>query len=197
MISIFSQESAYTVYCPSCWFSDKWDPLSYGRDFDFQKPFFPQFQELFKKVPLNSLPAANCENSEYVNYAVNDKNCYMIFCGDYNEDCLYSNSIFHCKDVVDSYFSNNCELSYELIDCRNCYKSLFLQNCSSCSDCIGCYACKNCSDCIGCVNLRSKKYHIFNKPYTPEEYQKEKEKFILKRNMVELFRKKCDDTRLQ
>jgi len=28
-----------------------------------------------------------------------------------------------------------------------------------------------CSDCVGCVNLTKKKYHIFNKPYSKEEYQ--------------------------
>jgi hypothetical protein len=27
-------------------------------------------------------------------------------------------------------------------------------------------------NCVGCVNLRNKQYHIFNKPYSKEEYAK-------------------------
>ncbi|MCX6721816.1 MAG: hypothetical protein NTY04_01300, partial [Candidatus Staskawiczbacteria bacterium] len=30
------------VYCPKCWWSDKWDARSYGVDVDFSKPFLTQ-----------------------------------------------------------------------------------------------------------------------------------------------------------
>src|SRR3989344_2964327 len=33
------------------------------------------------------------------------------------------------------------------------------------------------SDCFGCVNLKNKKYHIFNEPYSPEEYHKKIREF--------------------
>jgi CxxC-x17-CxxC domain-containing protein len=50
-----------------------------------------------------------------------------------------------------------------------------------------------CSDCIGCINLRNKKYHIFNEPYTKKDY----EKFFKELNFgswsaVAEFRKKAD-----
>ena len=36
---MFPQESPYTVYCYSCWWSDKWGAESYGRNYNFSKPF--------------------------------------------------------------------------------------------------------------------------------------------------------------
>ena len=49
IISCFSKESEITVYSNTDWFSDSWDPLSYGQNYDFSITFFKQFSELFKK----------------------------------------------------------------------------------------------------------------------------------------------------
>ncbi|MDD4318944.1 MAG: hypothetical protein PHW10_01295 [Candidatus Peribacteraceae bacterium] len=38
--------------------------------------------------------------------------------------------------------------------------------------------CFQCQHCFGCCGLVGKKYHIFNKPYTPEEYEKRKADII-------------------
>ncbi|KKT90642.1 MAG: hypothetical protein UW91_C0052G0013 [Parcubacteria group bacterium GW2011_GWF2_45_11] len=40
MISSYAPEYTYPVYCQKCWWSDKWDPYQYGREYDFSKPFF-------------------------------------------------------------------------------------------------------------------------------------------------------------
>src|SRR3989344_8834739 len=50
-ISIYNPEYPGLVYCQTCWWSDKWDRYAYGREFDFSRPFFEQFQELRLKVP--------------------------------------------------------------------------------------------------------------------------------------------------
>ena len=52
MISVYSPDKAYTVYNSSDWWSDKWDGMDYGKDFDFSRPFFEQMDELLKNVPL-------------------------------------------------------------------------------------------------------------------------------------------------
>lgn len=41
----------YTIWSQEEWNSDDWDPLDYGRDFDFSRPFFEQFAELHRVVP--------------------------------------------------------------------------------------------------------------------------------------------------
>ena len=55
LLTIYNNERPYTVYCRNCWLSDKWDPLSFGRGYDFSIPFFHQFRSLQAKVPRVNL----------------------------------------------------------------------------------------------------------------------------------------------
>src|SRR3989339_1622857 len=34
ILAMYHPESSYTVYCQSCWLSDRWDPLSYAKDYN-------------------------------------------------------------------------------------------------------------------------------------------------------------------
>ncbi len=68
MISVYSPDKRYTVYEPAVWWSDVYDPLTYGRDFDFNRPFFDQFAELNRAVPKAAIQNAKSENCEYTNY---------------------------------------------------------------------------------------------------------------------------------
>src|SRR3989344_7192439 len=43
IFSFFPEESPIKIYDRDYWFSDAWDPLEYGRDYDFSRPFFEQF----------------------------------------------------------------------------------------------------------------------------------------------------------
>ncbi len=51
IISIYSPDKPYKIYNQDFWWSDKWDPMDYGIEFDFNKSFFEQFNNLFKEVP--------------------------------------------------------------------------------------------------------------------------------------------------
>ena len=79
MFSMHHPSKTYPVFCNSCWYSDKWDAHDYARDFDFNRPFFEQFKELLKKVPRMATSTFDNENSDFVNCATRDKNCYLIF----------------------------------------------------------------------------------------------------------------------
>ncbi len=46
IVSIYSPDKPYTVYHQDYWWSDAWDPMSYGREFDFSRGAFEQFGEL-------------------------------------------------------------------------------------------------------------------------------------------------------
>ena len=48
----------------------------------------------------------------------------------------------------------------------------YCQNCAHCTNTLFSKDCYNCEDCFGCVGLRRKKYYIFNKPYSKEDYEK-------------------------
>lgn len=175
---MYSSDKPYPIYCRDCWWGDEWNAFDYGKDYDWQKPFFAQFQELLKRVPRQNLMLAGMtKNCDYCNYFANGKDCYLCFGSIDVENCLYD-APYESKYCVDTYLARECEYCYEAIDCEKLSHSIFTQNCASSLDLIYCFDCKNCQDCIGCVGLRGQKYNIFNQPYSREEYLKEKEKLL-------------------
>ena len=172
VVSIYSPDKPHIVYCDNCFHGDGWDPLSYGVDVDFSRPFLDQYRELQLKVPRLYAFVFNNVNSEYVNGAAFNKNCYLIFVSDHNEESMYSYSIFNCKNVVDSLNCSESELCYEAVTCKKCYRVYYSQDCSDSQNLYFCKNCVNCHDCVGSVNLRNAQYVIFNKQYSKDEYFK-------------------------
>lgn len=170
IISIYSDDKKLIVYDREHWWGDSWDPYSYGRDVDFTRPFFQQLKELINEIPWPSLMNWNSVNSDYCNCTSDNKNCYLVFGGDYNEDCSYGTFNMHSRDSQDLYLVNKCDLCYECTDSEECYRLRFGQYSKSCSDSYFLYDCVNCTNCIGCVSLRNKSHCIYNKQYTKEEY---------------------------
>ena len=173
-VSIYPQESPFTVYRPSAWYSDSWDPLSFGREYDFSRPFFDQFRDLMQVVPRLGIDIVNCQNSEYCNYCGDDKNCYLDIAGEDNEDCYYNLFIKHSRNCVDCTFCYYSTLCYECIQCYNSYNCRHSQYLEDCSDCAFCYDLKGCNNCLLSVNLRNKEYYILNEPHSKEEYERKK-----------------------
>lgn len=185
IISLYHADKPLTVYCNKCWWSDKWDPKSYGMDIDFSKPFFEQYHELQQKVPLpamfndDGVGSVNCEYTQNTTFA---KNCYMGAGTWFSEDCMYYYFISgpesrDCVDCTDLF--SHTQIAYDSVfiehsyNCRSCYYSTGL------NDCIFVYDCKGCSNCFMCVNLRQKKYCILNKQYTKEGYEKKIKEYRL------------------
>lgn len=172
IISCYRDSSPHTVYHSNEWWGDGWDALSYGRDFDFSRPFFEQFHELYLQVPVvHQYATHDIENSEYVNGVGNCKNCYLSFMMDYCEDCYYVSYAAQTRSSIDCLGVTHCELCYECVDCRDCYNLFFAQRSVNCSDSILLSDCQRCKHCIGCSNLVDKEYCIFNKQCTPEEFE--------------------------
>lgn len=171
IISNFSQDKPYKIYDQKEWWSDKWDPLDYGRDFDFTRPFFAQYDELLKAVPLQSMLTASNENSEYTNCVSHLKNCYLLFSSDYSQDCYYGSWIEASKDCIDILNLDQCERVYEAVFSQICNNCKFIINCSNCSDSAFLFDCKGCNNCFMSSGLRNKQYYIENKPFSPEEFK--------------------------
>ena len=79
IVSIFSKDSQYTVFSQDAWWSDKWDQLEHGQEFDFERPFFDQLKELQLKQPRIALLGKDSENSEYTNHSAHNRDCYLGF----------------------------------------------------------------------------------------------------------------------
>ena len=115
---MYNQNAGFPVYCSDCWWSDNWDPMDYGQDFDFTKTFLENFKKLEKVVPKINLVVGGSENSKFTNFAWKNKDSYLIFASDYNQDCFYGNNLLKNTDCVDTTFSLHSQLSYECIDSR-------------------------------------------------------------------------------
>lgn len=170
IISCWAPEKQLVVIEAKQWWSDAWNPLDYGQEYDFSKPFFTQFQELMRRTPLAALFNINAVNSDYCNHAEDSKDCYFLFEGIWNENVCYSKIMAKCKDSYDVYSGNKLELAYENINCNECYRVSFSKNTTACTDSAFLLDCRGCSNCFGCVNLRNKSYYFFNQPCTKEEY---------------------------
>lgn len=173
-LSIFSPDKPLVVYCAKCWWGDGWDGLDQGMEYDPSRSFFDQLEELMHKVPFMALHGlwATVVNSDYANMVSYLRNCYLITHSDVNEDCAYGSMLTNSKNCFDNHLIDKCELTYESVNCRRCNRTFFSTDCEDSYDLWYSRNCVGCSNCYGCVNLRNKQYHIFNRPYSKEEYEK-------------------------
>ena len=181
IISMYSKETLFPVYCPVCWWGDGWDPMEYSVNVDFSQIFFSQYLSLFNKVARLSFNSIIIKNSDYCNYVGDAKDSYLCFGSLSIENCLYG-SPYYSKYCVDNYLVRDSEYCYECIDCEKLAHCIFCQDCSNSLDLIYCFDCKNCNDCIGCVGIRGQKYQIFNVQYSKEEY------FLKKSELLDIGR---------
>ncbi|MCX6807479.1 MAG: hypothetical protein NTZ80_01565 [Patescibacteria group bacterium] len=196
IVSLYSPDKPHTVYRDEDWWSDSWDVMSYGRDFDFNKSFFEQFKELILQVPRRGMQQDGTnENCEYTTYGRTNKNCYLAFGCINAEDAYHCSNSFFIKNSIDCLWIMESELMYECVDCKKCYNLVFSQDCHDCQDSYLLDDCRTCHHCIACKNLRNKKYHIYNKPVSQEEFAKYRNKLIHGELYSEL--KKFDSWKLQ
>jgi len=172
IFSLYPEASPIRAIEHDRWWSDSWDPMDYGREYDFSRPFLDQLRELMYEVPWSARSVQMMEDSDYSDNATGLKNCYLCFNGNYSEDCLYGVAFNRIKSSMDFFQVQDCELCYEVFSVGSGYRNFFTNESGHCQNVWFCLNCVGCSDCFGCVNLRNKKYHIFNRPYTKEEYER-------------------------
>ena len=171
VISMFSEDKPYTQYCNDCYYGDKWDGTTYGREYDFNRPFFEQFAELQTVAPRLINANMRNENSDYANLTADLKNCYLVFAGENSEDCYYSKLCQNNRNCVDSDFIWDSELCYDCLNVTKCYHCISGIKLDNCSDCYFSFELRGCKNCLFCHNLRGKEYHIFNEPHSKEEFE--------------------------
>ena len=178
---MFSKDKPFIVYDQKFWWSDQLDKGAVSQDYDFSRTFFEQFRKLMQKAPLPALSTnySTIINSDYSNWAGDLKNCYLVVDADFTQDSAYGSGWVYCKDCIDNDFIRQCELCYFGFDLEKCYRTFYSVSCKDCNEVYFSKDCIGCSNCFGCVNLRNKKYFIFNQPFSKEEYGKELKRFNL------------------
>ena len=171
IVSIYHPDSPFLVYDRHEWEKqEKWDPISFGRDFDFSRSFFDQYKDFQKVVPRRANNTLTVENSDYCNHIWHTKNSYLCINMGYSEDCLYCQEVYYSQNMLDCLDVIKSELCAYCYLCQNCYNGLFLENCQNCSDAMFSINCRDCRNIILCSNLRGKQYCILNKQYSRDEY---------------------------
>lgn len=181
-IAGYHPDAPVVVYCPECWWSDKWDPRDYGQEYDFSQPFFAQFKEFLQKVPIIGIAVdlAAALNSPYNNYAGQIRNCYLLSQTDEVEDSAYGVYVFRSKDVYDSSLVQQCNTCYDSMNIFKVSGGTGLRNqVYESAFCAFLRDSHNCEYCFASANVENKKYYIFNRPYTREEYFTEIKKWDL------------------
>lgn len=198
VFSMFPPSAPVKVYDRDYWWSDKWDALEYGREYDFRRPFFEQLKDLIQTVPWPSRSFLYNINSDYCMNCSGLKNCYFLFDADYSEDSSYGVAVKRSKTCFDNFLIDACELCYGCFFCTRCYKTFYSSNCEDCQDIVLSKDCINCTHCFGCVGLRNKSYCFFNTQHSKEDYFKKLKELNLgsyasliknKEKAYDLFRK--------
>jgi hypothetical protein len=197
-LSMYAPGTTLTNYCKEAWYSDRWDALRYGREFDFTRPFFEQFAELNNAVPQLALNhQTENQNCDFTNLVSRNKDCFYIFAGNDNEGCFYSTYIQGCRDVADSFFIFKSEQCYECIDCYNCYNLQYSQYSSGTSDSYFLIDCRESKNCFGCVSLVNKQYCFFNQQLSRNEYEQRTREFMSNAGWIERARQEVNALKLR
>ncbi len=179
LITVLPEKTRYPIYTLTEWHSDKWDAMDYGQNYDENRPFFEQLQELQEKVPhphQNGIKNTNCDWSDD---AWNSKNCYLSRSMEECEDLLYSYRNIQVKNSIDMYVCYNSEKCYSSSECHHSYKLFYSKHSRDCVDSYFLYDCRNCQNCFMCWNLRGKSYCIENVQYEREKYLEKLKSFNL------------------
>lgn len=151
---------------------------------------FEEFERLRENTPRIGLMAFQNKNSVFCNYTFSCKNAsYSVGC-DYLENSHYQYWGYSNTDCVDCSYCTDCLSCYECLDCQQCSNSFYLQECAETHDSSYCFDCVSVRNCFACIGLFRKEFHIFNKPYAPDEYFKKVEKLRQKpaNELRKLFR---------
>ncbi len=161
IISVYSPDKPFKVCSLEAWRDV--DNEQFGRPYNFSRPFFEQFAELYRDTYKACLiQSGEMLNSEYAQFAGWLKNCYLVFDIGKSEDCLYCAILSYCKDCLDCFQCHECELCFDSVQLYQCYQLFYSRYCRNCnlsaflSDCIGC------NHCLCSTNLRNKEYYVAN-----------------------------------
>lgn len=172
LITVLPEKTRYPIYTLAEWYTDKWDPMDYGQEYDPSKSFFDQLKELQEKIPHPHQNGSKNTNCDWCDDVWNSKNCYLSRSMEECEDLYYSYRNIKVKNSIDATVSFSCEKCYDISDCHNSFRLFYSRNSRDCIDSYFLYDCRNCQNCFMSWNLRGKSYCIYNIQYSREEYLK-------------------------
>lgn len=194
LITVLPEKSRYPIYKSHEWWSDAWDPMSFGQEYNSSKSFFDQLKELQDMVPRSHQSGENNTNCDWCDDVWESKNCYLCRSLLKCENCSYIYRVLDTKDSFDIFYSFNLQNSYDCLFCYNSFNLNFSENSRDCIDSFFLFDCRNCQDCFMCWNLRNKKYCIRNEQYSKDGYEEKLKKLGLDSyKNIEFFKKEFEN----
>ena len=105
-------------------------------------------------------------------YLTECKNCQECYFFEESEDCKFMHRGLSNKNSQDGTGILRGELIYDINQLTDGYMLKHSNFCTNCRESEYLDFCENCEYCFGCIGIKNKKFCIFNKQYTEEEYKK-------------------------
>ena len=193
-ITVLPNKPRHPIYKSHEWWSDDWDPMIFGKDYNPNESFFNQLKELQERIPRPHQTGENNTNCDWCDDAWESKDCYLSRSFLKCENSSYIYRVIETKDSYDVVYSFNLQNSYDCLACHDSFNLNFSENSKDCMDSFFLFDCRNCQDCFMCYNLRNEQYFIRNKQYSKEEYfNKLKNINFGSYKNVEFFKKELED----
>jgi hypothetical protein len=194
-ISFFAEDNPVKVYDFDYWWSDAWDPVGLGVEYDVAGSFFDQFKKLFDTIPQQPLfrdpKSVNCD---YTVSGVISKNCYFVGTPYFSEDIYYGFLPIRSKNCIDITNVAQSEFCYESIELERCFNCNFCFRSEDCLDSWFLFDSKNCSNCFMSTNLRNKRFCFLNEQFSESEYKRRLAEINLgSHREIEKYRRIFDD----
>lgn len=175
IIAMYPEDSPYLVYEGDAWWSDKWDAINYGRDYDFSQKFFEQFKTLQLAVPRLNLFVdrySRDSNAVYTNYSSRNANSHFLVYSLGSRDCFYCDYTYNSNYCAECFDVEKNELCYRTVFTTQVYNSIYCLNGANMVNCYFCYDCSDMQNCAFCFGLENKEYYVSNQPVSKEEFEK-------------------------
>lgn len=182
IIALYAPDSPastrFKIYTQEEWWEESMDPLSYGKEYDFSRPFFEQYAELHFATPKPALNQVSNENSPYTTGTGYCKNCHLINSSEYAQDCYYGKLIQSSRDIIDSCYIYDSELCYQCFYLTKCYGCNYVNYSQNCTECFFSENLKGCKNCFLCTNLDNKEFYFLNEPLEKDVYKERVKEFL-------------------
>ncbi|MDO8608908.1 MAG: hypothetical protein Q7R95_00005, partial [bacterium] len=179
LITVMPEKSRFPLYTSKQWFSDEWDALTYGQEYDPDRSFFEQLKELQEKVPHPHQVGRNGINCDWCDDVWDSKNCYLSRSIANCEDSCFILRVVEAKDACDITYGIKVDKSYDSTYCFGVSQLKYSLNCHQCIDSAFLFDCRNVQNSFMCWNLRNKSYCWNNKQLTKDEYNKKLSEYDL------------------
>ncbi len=168
--------SGFKVMNDDNWYNENF--TKHGRDIDSRRPFFDQWHELVRAVPISAQKNIEKPHNSIARHSFGDENSYFVE-GCISKRSYFCSGSFHVEDSAEICYSQNISESYNISHCVNMNNCIVGRECRDCLRSSFIFDCRNCDSCFMSFNQRNKRFLFYNEQLTEAEWKERMEKIDL------------------